>query len=295
MNPGLYERYRELQDYVGFTGDDAERIAGVAGLIEPHLPGIIDQFYAEVARHAATRNVITGGSEQIARLKQSLSAWLHELFPGNYDTAYVKRRCDVGLRHVEIGLDQVYTNAALSRIRRSLVDALELCLASDVARQLAVGRSLGLLLELDLAIIEDAYQAEYTSRIQRSERLARITETYEVREASPKRGCPSGRSCGSALHDRNPHGGCAIRYFSPFAEQLTGYRAEELLQKDYYSVFISENDARNAIESEMRAVRPEFRRWGSRTRFVVATAQNAGWFGTRSDWTTIRGKPLFWR
>ena len=35
-------------------------------------------------------------------------------------------------------------------------------------------RSLNKLLDLDLAIIEDAYQAEYAARLQRSERLARL-------------------------------------------------------------------------------------------------------------------------
>src|SRR5208282_4574257 len=38
----------------------------------------------------------------------------------------------------------------------------------------AVRRSLNTLLDLDLAIIEDAYQAEHISRQQRSERLAAI-------------------------------------------------------------------------------------------------------------------------
>lgn len=255
MNPGLYARYRKLQDYVGFTDDDANRIAGIAGLIEPFLPGIVDQFYAEVVRHAATREVITGGSAQIARLKESLSAWLRELFSGTYDAAYAERRWRVGFRHVEIGLDQVYTNAALSRIRRSLVEALKVCLADDVSRQLAVGRSLGLLIDLDLAIIEDAYQSEYTARIKRSERLARIAETYEVREAlhqseTALRAVLAAAPCMIVILSADAR----IRYFSPFAEQLTGYRAEELLQKDYYSLFISESHVRSAIEREMRAV-----------------------------------------
>ena len=35
-------------------------------------------------------------------------------------------------------------------------------------------QSLGALLDLDLALIEDAYQTEYASRLQRSERLAAI-------------------------------------------------------------------------------------------------------------------------
>ncbi len=36
--------------------------------------------------------------------------WLRELFAGRYDRDYVLRRWKVGNRHVEIGLDPVFTN-----------------------------------------------------------------------------------------------------------------------------------------------------------------------------------------
>jgi signal transduction histidine kinase len=134
----------------------------------------VDQFYAEVGQHAGTRRVITGGEAQIERLKGALLGWLRELFSGKYDADYVARRSRVGFRHVEIGLDQVYTNVALSQVRRNISTALETCLANDVARLLAVQRSLDLLIDLDLAIIEDAYQTEYAERHKRIERLATI-------------------------------------------------------------------------------------------------------------------------
>ena len=115
--PTLFERYRELQSYVGWTDEDARRVAAVAPLLEPHLPALIDDFYAEIERHPEARKVITGGQAQIERLKGTLVQWLRELLAGRYDEDYVDRRWRVGWRHVEIGLDQVYTNVALSRLR----------------------------------------------------------------------------------------------------------------------------------------------------------------------------------
>jgi len=99
---------------------------------------------------------------------------LRELLTGPYDTHYVERRWRVGWRHVEIGLDQVYTNVALSRLRRGLLRALELCWPGDLRSAQPIRESLGTLIELDLAIIEDAYQAEYLARRQRDGRLAAI-------------------------------------------------------------------------------------------------------------------------
>jgi signal transduction histidine kinase len=170
----LFVRYQELQRYVGWTDADAQRIRSVAPLLEASLTPLIDDFYDEINRHPQAHKVITGGDAQIERLKVTLRGWLRELLFGPYDMDYVARRWQVGWRHVEIGLDQVYTNMALSRLRRGLLQVLDSSWQGDPAESLAVRRSLNTLLDLDLAIIEDAYQAEYTARQQRSERLAAI-------------------------------------------------------------------------------------------------------------------------
>src|SRR6516225_9443393 len=170
----LFRRYQELQQYVGWTPEDAQRVQSVAKLLDPHLQPLIDDFYEEIDRHPGARKVITGGAAQIERLKGTLGGWLRELLYGPYDKDYVARRWRVGWRHVEIGLDQVYTNVALSRLRRGLLQAHEECWKGDLREGLATRLALNMLFDLDLAIIEDAYQTEYLARQQRSERLATI-------------------------------------------------------------------------------------------------------------------------
>ena len=170
----LYRRYQELQQYVGWTDDDARRVQAVAGLLDPYLAAMIDDFYEEIDRHPDARKVITGGAAQVARLKGTLVRWLQELLAGPYDRDHVARRWRIGWRHVEIGLDQVYTNVALSRLRRGLLRELEERWPEEPRKLLAARRSLNTLIDLDLAIIEDAYQAEYADRLQRTERLAAI-------------------------------------------------------------------------------------------------------------------------
>ena len=175
MNPGtLFDRYRELQLYVDWEPSDANRLAAAAPLLDPYIDQLVDDFYAKIEHHSGTRKVITGGHAQINRLKLTLGKWLRELFSGAYDSKYVERRWRVGSRHVEIGLDQVFTNVALSRIREGLIRGIhESWRGSEEERNETI-RALNKLLDLDLAIIEDAYQAEYAARLQRTERLATI-------------------------------------------------------------------------------------------------------------------------
>src|SRR5438093_4160569 len=93
---------------------------------------------------------------------------LRDLFTGRYDRGYVERRWRVGWRHVEIGLDQVYANVALARLRRGIMRLLEKLWTGDAHEFLTVRNSLNTLLDLDLAIIDDAYQAEFNMRQQRA-------------------------------------------------------------------------------------------------------------------------------
>lgn len=170
----VFQRYQDLQDYVGWTPEDAARVHAFAPLVEPSFVALVEDFYQEMDRHPEARKVITGGPEQIARLKGMLVLWLKELVAGIYDEDYVRRRSNVGRRHVEIGLEQIYTNAALSRLRKGLLRKLSETWNGSPEDLIAAVDSLNRLLDLDLAIIEDAYQTEYEHRRRQSDRLATI-------------------------------------------------------------------------------------------------------------------------
>lgn len=167
-------RYQALQVYMGWTDAAAGRVAVLGPLLGPVLPSLIDDFYAAIERDPQARRVVTEGPAQIERLKGTLLTWLRELLSGTYDCEYVARRWRVGWRHVEIGLDQSYTTAALSRLRQGLCMALFRLWQGGYDELSESVRALNQLLDLDLAIIEDAYQAEHSLRLQRAERLAAV-------------------------------------------------------------------------------------------------------------------------
>ncbi len=178
----LFSRYVELQGYVGWTPEDAGRVRELQSLLRPEFPSLVADFYEEIQRHPEAVRVITGGAAQIARLQETLVDWLDQLFSGTYDADYVQKRWKIGFRHVQIGLDQVFTNVALSRLRRGLMDALDRSWNGEKDALRARRSSLNTLIDLDLALIEDAYQTEHVLRQQATERLVLIGQ---VAGASP--------------------------------------------------------------------------------------------------------------
>ncbi len=170
----VFRRYQELQSFVGWSEEDAVRVRELRPVLEPYLPALVEDFYAEVSRHSEAYRVFLGDPVQVDRHREALYNWLVELLSGPYDRAYVDRRWQGGIRHVEIGLAQVYINVSLSRLRDGLVRYLSESWPGDQAGLVAAIRSLNKLLDLDLAKIEDAYQSEYVARIQANERLASL-------------------------------------------------------------------------------------------------------------------------
>jgi two-component system sensor kinase FixL len=253
----LYDRYRELQTYVGWDGDDTRQVVAVATLLEPHLHGLIEDFYAAIERHPEARRVITGGQAQVDRLKGTLARWVRELLAGRYDQDYVVRRWQVGRRHVEIGLDQVYTNVALSRLRTGLVRAVQGSWQGDPDGLRATVRSLDKLLDLDLAIIEDAYQAEHAARLQRSERLATLALAKERGDAAFRQLVEAAECLIVILHPDH-----SLLYLNPFAERLSGYSTAELRGRDGYALFLPEVDRPGGTGGLRRAP------WADTTRGV---------------------------
>ena len=162
--PLPFHRYEALRRYIGYTSVDQRRMQQIAQLLEPYLSVFVHDFYQQILLHESAAKVITGGQAQVDRLKSSLAVWLREFLQGNFDAEYVERRQKVGKKHVVIGLDQIYASASLSRLRSHLTRALAIEYQGDKESLNDLLRTLNRRFDLDMVIIEDAYQQELMVR-----------------------------------------------------------------------------------------------------------------------------------
>jgi PAS domain S-box-containing protein len=229
----VFARYQDLQRYVGWTPADEQRVVAASAIILPGTIALINDFYEEIQRHPQASRVITGGSAQIERLKQTLGKWLSELFSGKYDEAYVARRWRVGLKHVEIGLPQVYAAAALSRLRNGMIRTLRAQWRGGDEEALSLTlQSLNKLLDLDLAIIGDAYETEYVQQQQEAERRKLTSVLHQEKELSA--GLLAHAQAAVLILDQQ---GRIVRC-NPFLEHLAGLTREEVQDRDWFDLFL---------------------------------------------------------
>ena len=227
MPSNLVERFRDLQTYVGWTPDDAARVRSAADVIEKKMDTLIDDFYAEIQRHPDALRVISGGQEQIARLMKSLRAWLTETLECHSDPEYLERRWNIGLRHAKIGLDRAYTSVAMARLRSGVTRILRESFGHSPEQMYQFIDSFNKLFDLELTIIENAYQAENLKREKVAEHARSEVIFRTLVEAA---------ACLVLILRPDE----SIAYFSPYSQQLTGRNKEETNGVPFTQLFVPE-------------------------------------------------------
>lgn len=160
---------KEMRLTIGFGEIDAANVRAVAPILTPHIPETVDQFYRRLLESPGARAVFTGGEQQIADLRTSLTRWLQELLEGRFDATYYEKRKRIGIVHVRVGLPQHYMIAGTELIRQELERHLR---TADVRNIESKVDSLHKALVLDLAVMLDSYKSSYAENIREYERSA---------------------------------------------------------------------------------------------------------------------------
>jgi len=168
------DQFEGIRRYVGFDARASEVLSELAPLVSGDLPALVDEFYSAIEQDPDARRAITGGPEQVARLKLTLSDWLGSALAGPHDLDWVAARKRIGLVHVRVGLQQRFMLTAMNRVRTGLVRTIQRVYADDAERRSAAERAVHQLLDLELAVMLDSYHEYLSSSIRAHERLATI-------------------------------------------------------------------------------------------------------------------------
>ncbi len=167
--------FEEVTSYIGFDSRDSARLREFLPTAAPHFERISEHFYERILNHPQAHEAISGGAEQIERLKQTLVEWMRTGLEGPHDEEFCNRRARIGHMHVRIGLPQRYMITAMNVMRLDFRDVANAELGELPRANLdALLDTLDRLFDLELAIMLETFKLEAEDRLRRRERLATI-------------------------------------------------------------------------------------------------------------------------
>jgi signal transduction histidine kinase len=190
----------DVKRFLGFEADDAEALAGLLVPLSPKLPEVVDSMFEAILRHPGAQAVLNGGPEQSRRLRQTLLAWLGDMFCGTYDGRYYEQRCEIGRVHIRVGLPQQYMFTAMNVVRLALVERIEALGLKEERKKIAAVHKI---LDLELAIMNDTYREDLVRQVEEVQHAK-----FEQRLSESEHLATVGRLAASLAHEiKNPLAG----------------------------------------------------------------------------------------
>ncbi len=141
---------------VGLRPEHAERLRSLRPLMDPLAYEMALAFYDHLGQDPHTRAILWSEPGRVERLYKSFEAWYRELFSGDYDDAYAKRRWRVGEVHARFGVPLSLLLPAIGQVYSLALEHLYATLRpGDLPGAL---EALGKVLTLDITLMALSYE-----------------------------------------------------------------------------------------------------------------------------------------
>lgn len=160
----------ELVGLLGLTEPERAALASLQSAAAAVGQELLDEFYGRLHSSDNTREYFEG--VDMAHLQARTKDWFLDLFSGQYDAGYARKRLAIGQIHVRIGLPVRYPLAMIDVVMKYGDRAC--ASAADPQVALTAFRKV---LALDVAVFNQAYednQLKHLSELVGGERLARL-------------------------------------------------------------------------------------------------------------------------
>jgi rsbT co-antagonist protein RsbR len=173
---------RELESrraFFGIEDEDLDRLRRARPLAEKHMNDVIEQFYAILLGHGATRKFFPDDAT-VRRVKELQRRYFLGLFEGRLDLEYVRDRLRVGAAHQRVGLPTAWYLGAFAHYLRLTSDSLAGDM-EDAGELAALYRSLQRIIFFDTTLAIDMYMRTSEEAIDRHQLAIRELSTPVIR------------------------------------------------------------------------------------------------------------------
>lgn len=167
------------QQFISFTSDDANRLAGLNDLVTADQTQFVDTFFDPIVAHERTAEIVDRSPRDAEAIRQIIVGYYQTLTGGRYDREYYKHRTRIGRLHDRLDMPLHYFGGMSANIQTEFVDhildaaAAELA-ASDPDSQTVADRIAEVKADikavvrgqnLDMQVINDTYLHSYSSKL----------------------------------------------------------------------------------------------------------------------------------
>jgi uncharacterized membrane protein (DUF373 family) len=160
----------KLKEHYAFTDEDARRLAGLKGFMEPAKERVAEEFYRFILATPEISPLVEGQPERGNRHRLALAWWFAQLFRGDYDDRYFQNLQRIGSTHVRIGLGGHFVNAGMNLLR-TLGHGLIRANVPDRAEAEASAAAYDRILDMNLDVITSSYREAELRKVLLSARL----------------------------------------------------------------------------------------------------------------------------
>jgi two-component system, NtrC family, sensor histidine kinase HydH len=166
-----FEEFERVKRYIGFGQDTSAALCAFADAVELPMSELVDDVCRLLEEDSGSRR-LASGSERLERFRRALLGWSDSSLRGPYDASYLEACSRIGQLHAQLGLPVQLLVVALSRIRTRLIAWAER--APEPSRRTESIQAIHKVVDLELAIMADAYRSGLEVRLRAQERLATI-------------------------------------------------------------------------------------------------------------------------
>jgi len=112
-----HQRLRFLLERIGMERDEEDSLRAFAPLFVAQRMAFADYFYDSFYTISETRPLLAGES-LATRMRSVWAGWFNAFFTSKADDEFLGYLWGVGVRHVEVGLDQRFSNLGFAMIRQ---------------------------------------------------------------------------------------------------------------------------------------------------------------------------------
>lgn len=160
------------------TEADLVLLRDLKRVIEPRLPGIVDEFYRHIERYPEALAIITNAGSTLERLKKTNPGYFAEIFRGELDARYFESRLTIGRIHAQIGLTPQWYFAAMSTYIDQIFPVVLRGYRTRPSKGIRALAAFQKLINLDQMLVMEAYiEFGYLGKIRgSSERVEQVTD-----------------------------------------------------------------------------------------------------------------------